>query len=315
MPKPDHILQRYARSLSESFSYYPDWRARQVKNYKTVRGKLETEGKTFAIPVWENDEDVLRLYAAETEGDTFDAKDLIQIGYANDAIDENSRTGHAARIRSMACAFLEPGEIAQRMGTTEQNISTFLKLYFDIIPSRHNREFMSSIVFPFDVPRGEPAIDRKERGWRCAAFLLGVEGYEQMVHKQISAGDGEIEEMNRRLNALLMGNALDWAIGRRAGMFASQTDLEMIVQTRAALQGDNNDREKGSAFADQLLELVIEQQTAKMSLRDNSLEVSRTTTSTSRTIRSRVSFDFEAELDEPVHYSGGRGRNGLAFLH
>lgn len=312
---PVTTSKRFARSLAESFSFYPDWRARQVRNHLDAKKYANDSGQTFQLPSWETDDEVVRLYAMRTEAAAFDQRDLRRFDYSDEAIDHNSRTGQASRVRALVCARETPAEIAARMGTTTENIETFLRLHFDVLNCWDNREYMSAIVFPFTVERGESAMDRKERVLRSTSFMLGVKGYEMAMYKSVVVNEAELEAMNRQLRSLMIANALDWVIGRRSGAFPSQTDMEMYIQGQAAIREEVSDKGKeGDKFLEQMLQIAIEErQTSTVSA--HSSETSTVRSAVISSGRRYANLDFRRPVDDSVYYSGDRGKKPLGFLN
>lgn len=263
MPEDNEVvkLNRVARSLEESCAYNPDWRYKQVKQYLILDSESILENDIdFEIPFWENDDSVLRYYAYKKHGSGFSSEDSIRFSYADDAIAYNNRTGAASKIRSLVISGCSVNSIASRLYTKPEYIQTFIDLHFDIQRYMDNKDFISSLVFPFTTPKNEPAEMKKERIWKTAAFLLGVNGFDTMCHKKLDMTASDLEVMNNQLKALMYSQGLEFCLLRRSGMLPGALDLENVLShmqiPSIVDQTKNND---SSSYIGGLIKLVSTQ--------------------------------------------------------
>lgn len=252
-------LRRLPRSIEESSSYYPDWRWRQTEQYLNLNLLYDARGEHFSVPEWEDDEEVRKYFTYRRHATGFNKEDTRRFFYTDDTVEHNSRTGAAARIRCLLIAGATPEYVAKRMGTKVEYIETFYRLFFDAAPYFDNKDFVSSLVFPFVIPRNEPPENKKERLWRTGAFLMEIPGFDAISQKKIDMNSADLEKMNGQLRSLMYSQGLEFCLHRRAGMLPGPGDLDnVLAHMQIPTTGDSERDSQSSIFTTSLIKVAAE---------------------------------------------------------
>src|SRR5450631_1640314 len=124
------VLPKIIRALKDGAGYQPDWRHLQVQQYLKDIYHEAAKSPTRLDQILDEESDpfvrdLLLFHCGRRDGNNE------AIEYAVECWRDNLKTLSASRIKAMVLANGRPERIAHEMGTTEDKIDTFEKLYFD----------------------------------------------------------------------------------------------------------------------------------------------------------------------------------------
>lgn len=224
-PTQPETLRRLPRTLQESPALSPSWRYEQAIIYSNCWEK----DPTFELPEWENDDDVVRLYSYlryDSAGPFIEDR---RFNYAMEAVRGNPVRGTATRFKSLIVAGLSPEEIARRSWCDVESVEVFEKIFFDARPWLGCVDFVASVIFPFTLQRSEPMMLKKERLWLSAAFLLGLAGLEEVMHRKINLTTENLNRMSKMFNFIALSQGVEFLLAARSKASAQPEDFDRAV--------------------------------------------------------------------------------------
>ena len=225
LPLQSEVLRRIPRSLEESPAISPHWRYEQAYIYL----KHFEQNPSFAIPTDEDDDAVIWLYSFLRYNTSGSHERDRAIGYCFNAVASNPLYGSSSRLKSLVVANSSQEEIANRSGCSPSTIQMFERLFFDIRRFHSCTDYISSVVFPFDVAKSEPQDSKKERLWMATAFLLGAPGLDRIIHKKVDTSTTALNEMSSLFRALATNQGVEFLLSRRAGAATSGEDYDRVI--------------------------------------------------------------------------------------
>jgi hypothetical protein len=216
--------QKITRALEDGADYQPDWRHLQVQQYlkDIYHEDAEPLTRTRLNEILKEEPDPfvrhLLSFSCGRPGGNDEA-----IEYAVKCWRDNFRTLSASRIKAMVLADGTPERIAHEIGTTEDKIDTFEKLYFDVRRYLKHKAWLASICFP---AKPDAAIAVQSR-WFAVAFRRGWPGIEEVVLGHVHKG---CERTLQHAASVLLGRVDDYCWGLEAsGTAPSERDVQALL--------------------------------------------------------------------------------------
>jgi hypothetical protein len=207
------------RTPAEGPDYHSNWRLLQGEHYLQELHVLAPGARTIEQILEGESDEFVRDFLLFHEGHPCGHAEAI--AYATRANQENLASGAASLIRTMVLAGASAAKIAQEMATTEENITVFEKIYFDVRPYLSAGAFVAQIC--------SSAVGTEKR-WFMIALRHGLPGVEEFVLLRRRA-HGRHGERNLGITTSVMLNRVeDGAVNLEAsGIEPGDRDLERLA--------------------------------------------------------------------------------------
>jgi hypothetical protein len=217
--------QKIIRALEDGADYQPDWRHLQVQQYlkDIYHEHAEPLRRTRLNQILKEEFDpFVRHLVSFSCGRPGGNEEAIE--YAVKCWRDNFKTLSASRIKAMVLANGTPERIAHEIGTTEDKIDTFEKLYFDVRRYLKHRGWLASICFPAVKPDAAIAVESR---WFAVAFRRGWPGVEEVVLGHVDKG---CERTLQHAASVLLGRVDDYCWGLEvSGTAPSESDVRALL--------------------------------------------------------------------------------------
>jgi len=214
---------QYSRNFSIDPNYCPNWRSLQAREYASAF--LDANEETFVIPESEDDDDVVAYYAYLTTEET----DSIPIKYAHSCNETDSIRGFGTAIKSMLLGGLTQDQIAEEMGTSQDNVEMYIKLFFDIEAYLGNKFILSSIISPF-IKKQEIDEAKKQSGlWMSISLAFGWDKAKRILQRDISMPKKDVEFFLDQMRSAIDMQAAEFSLLARSGYAARPCDFERFI--------------------------------------------------------------------------------------
>lgn len=209
------FADREPRSLQESPSFRPDWRKRQVDQYLRCVEKARSENAAFLFPPEEDDRTVIDFYSYSMGRQS--PKSAI-FKWVTDCEYQNHIHSAATHIKILTVAGLPDSEIANTLFVSEENITTYKKMFFDVDYYFKNftrtqlQGFFNMVIVPFVSDATATPHVKKEMGLLYAAFNLSWNSASMLIFRKMDDPDKIIAECKKIASCGVVMKAADYAI-------------------------------------------------------------------------------------------------------
>ena len=228
-------LSRVDRTLDESPAIYPHWRWMQARIYQK-----EFERNPSFDPVDEEDMDVINLYAYLAFGSTDDKEIDKSIRYAIRAVRGNRVFSSSSRMKAMIAAGLSVSQIANRMGCSTLSCQTFEKIFFDVRRYSTFDDYLASIYFSTETPKGDDNGFRNQRLWLAVGSMFGPDQLDKTMNRKVGFTSEGVSRVIDYLKAISLNNALEFSVSRYARGASTADDFD---RSMTLLQSLNDERD------------------------------------------------------------------------
>ena len=254
------MAQHFSRGFEVDPNYHPQWRSLQAREYaKEYEEAMSCDPQeSYVIPPGEDDDIVLDYFSLLTLGDCNDDS----LKYAHGCNETNSVRGFGTLIQSMLVGGCSLTEVASELGTSEENIESYIKLFFDIERYLNCEPLMLSIITPYDKVDESSKI-RQNNLWLGMSYAFGWKTAKNVLQRKMNMDAATVETFMESMKNCINMQAAEYAMAVRSGSVARPSDFERyIAQVNAtALSAAGHTEEMSSNsqnFRNALLGLIKE---------------------------------------------------------
>lgn len=241
-------LNRPAERLEDGWDFKPDWRWRKLLQY--VRVVRRAPGNTEpAVSIHdETDQLLIDAYIDVVHG----TKSNRSIQWAMRAVKYNYETGCASRAKAMILAGASMTAIGHELRASRQDVETFSKLHFDVIPYLDCPSWVATLFAPFQtLSSAEEALpamaaEAKERMWMMIGSQLGLEPLRLIINRTMAVSPKDLTSLKEAMESMMFMAGFDYAATMRTFGNSRPADFEKAMQFLAInTQNKMLDKDKG----------------------------------------------------------------------
>ena len=251
----------YSRSFEDDPNYNPNWRSLQAREY--AKGYEQSQAVSppafFSIPEEEDDDLVIDYFTYLSLG----TANRNSIKYAHSCNETNFTKGFGTMIQAMLLGGKSVKGIAEELFTTEENISTYLSLFFDVERYIECDLLMSSLVSPFDKNDDSFNRGRQTALWMGLSYAFGWDKAKNILQRKMDVDAGTVKIFTDAMSNCINMQAAEFSLAIRACGVSRPADFERYVaytSATAITQGAQNENMASTAanFRNALFAVITE---------------------------------------------------------
>jgi hypothetical protein len=262
-PSSSQLCIAKPRRQRSAWAFDPAWRSKAVEDCVAQLAVAEDQKSALQGYLFEERDPVLRqavrfrLTGQSVCSDRF--------AWAYEAHDTNAETGMASALKAMVVADRFSEEIAQELGTTNENVVIFERLFWDIRPILGNESCLRAVVAPDWQAPTKSNEETRDRLILRTALAEGWAGLRALLRgEQPSDEDGEA--IAKKIQSMVAQRALRYLRELDAsGAAESEDDLKRFLvlrslRSREAVTSANESEQKCIDFGRAVVALVNHQE-------------------------------------------------------
>jgi hypothetical protein len=216
----------FSRGFEDDPNYYPQWRSLQAREYakEYEEAVSASPAASYCVPPEETDELVLDYFNLLTLNDCNENG----VKYAHNCNETNPTRGFGTLIQSMLVGGCTLSTIADELATTEENVQTYINLFFDVERYLNHDNLMSSIISPYSKVDDSSKV-KQQTLWLSLSYAFGWNTAKTVLQRRMDVDSSAVDKFVESMKNCINMQAAEYAMAVRSGSVARPSDFERYI--------------------------------------------------------------------------------------